>query len=122
MRMIKYIFLLLVLSTSNVQAITIAQTTANYLNVRSSPNGDILFSLPKNSIVGVLQVKGNWAMVMYLPKNSPQSAKQGWVSLSYLKIVSGGSKKKPSYGISGDNCEYEYDSNAQVHILADREH
>lgn len=100
----------------NVWAVTVARTTSASLNVRSEPNGKVLFALPQNSIVGVMRVQGGWAMIMYLPGDDPNKAKYGWVSSSYLRVVNsaGSSNSARSYSQSGDNCEYEYDSNAQV--------
>lgn len=109
---------LMFLLASNAGAITIAQTTADSLNVRAIPKGEVLFTLPSNSIVGIVKTQGNWALVVYLPGNDPQSAKQGWVSTSYLKVVGGNRNMGVSGRVSGDDCEYEYDSNAQVCISA----
>ena len=95
----------------SVLATTIAQTTASSLNVRSKPDGEVLFSLPQNSIVGVMRVQGSWAMIMHIPGNDPNKAQYGWVNSAYLKVVSSG-------GVSGDDCEHEYDSNAQVCVTA----
>lgn len=52
----------------------------------------------------------------YLPGDDPNKAKYAWVSSSYLGVVNsaGCSNSARSYSPSGDNCEYEYDSNAQV--------
>lgn len=55
----------------NVWAVTVAQTTSASLNVRSEPNGKVLFALPHNSMVGVMRVQGGWAMIMYLPGDDP---------------------------------------------------
>ena len=114
------IFVFTTFFSLSVLATTIAQTTASSLNARSEPNGKVLFSLPKNSIVGVMRVQGSWAMIMHLPGNDPSKAKYGWVSSAYLKVVNPGNRSStsPSYGVSGDDCEYEYDSNAQVCVTA----
>jgi len=114
------LFIFIALLSSNVLAVTIAQTTASSLNVRSEPNGKVLFTLPQNSVVGVSRVQGSWAFIMYLPGNDPSRAQYGWVSSAYLKAVSSGndSGRSGSYGVSGDDCEYEYDSNAQVCVTA----
>lgn len=114
------LFIFIALFSSSVFATTIAQTTASSLNVRSEPKGKVLFSLPQNSIVGIMRVQGSWAMIVYLPGNDPSKAKYGWVSSSYLKVVSSGNRSRStsSYGVSGDDCEYEYDSNAQVCVTA----
>lgn len=113
-------FILLTILSSSALAVTIAKTTASSLNVRSEPNGKILFSLPQNSTVGVMRIEGSRAMIMYLPENDPSRAKYGWVSSTYLKIVNAGigSSRTRSYGVSGDNCEHEYDSGAQVCVTA----
>lgn len=67
-----------------------------------------------------MRVQGSWAMIMYLPGNDPSKAKYGWVSSSYFKVVNSGNRSRStsSYGVSGDDCEYEYDSNAQVCVTA----
>lgn len=110
------IFLFFLLFSVNVWAVTIAKTTATSLNVRSEPNGKVIFALPQNSIVGVIRVQDGWAMIIYLPENDPNQAMYGWVSSSYLRVVNstGNSYSARSYSPSGDDCEYEYDSNAQV--------
>ena len=81
------VLLFLAMLASNVNAENIANTTASSLNVRASPNGDVLFAIPKNSVVGVIKVQGKWAMIMYMPDNNPQAAKHGWVSTSYLQVI-----------------------------------
>lgn len=114
------LFIFIALFSSSVFATTIAQTTASSLNVRSEPKGKVLFSLPQNSIVGIMRLQESWAMIMYLPGNDPSKAKYGWVSSSFLKVVSSGSQSSStrSYDVSGDDCEYEYDSNARVCVTA----
>lgn len=117
-RYILFIFILLL--SSRALAVTIAQTTVSSLNVRSEPNGEVLFTLPQNSLVGLSHVQGSWAFIMYLPNNDPSRAQYGWVSNSYLQVLSSGNRSNSSrsYTVSGDNCEYEYDTGAQVCVTA----
>lgn len=57
-----------------------AQTTAR-LNVRASPNGMILTTLPLGAYVAVIKDAGDWCLVNYAP------GKQGYVSQNYLRKV-----------------------------------
>ncbi|WP_432472088.1 SH3 domain-containing protein [Amphritea sp. HPY] len=109
-----FIFLL----SQTVHALTLAKTTANSLNLRSSPGGEVVFSLPKGSHVGLVEVKGTWAMVIYMPNGSADDAKFGWVSTAYLELLNGRGKIGPGYSVSGDSCSFEYDSGAQVCVTA----
>ncbi len=68
-------------------AIVLTQTTASYLNVRAKPYGEVLFVLPQDSFVGVIDVQGKWARIVYLPNSNPDKAKYGWVSKRYLKLI-----------------------------------
>ena len=114
------LFICVALFSSSTIAVTLAQTTASALNVRSEPNGKVLFSLPKDSIVGVTAVQESWTKIIYLPENDINNAQFGWVNNAYLKVVAteNSSNSSSSYTVSGDDCEYEYDSNSEVCVSA----
>lgn len=79
-------------------------TTAE-VKVRSAPSGEQVDSLKASTPVGVLEVSAGWARVIYLSRPSSQNTKVGWISLSYLRIIS---------GPAGDACKTEYKTNAEV--------
>ena len=85
-------------------ALVMGMTTAD-VKVRSAPNGEQVDSLEASTPVGVLNVLAGWAKVIYLSPPGSQNTKVGWVSLSYLRIIS---------GAAGDDCETEYKTNAKV--------
>lgn len=89
------------------QSVTIAVTTADTLNVREAPNGDIVDQLPLATRVGVIGAKGTWAKVMYLTDNR-EEVDQGWVSVQYLRIAGKGASGYSS------SCQDEYRSGAEV--------
>lgn len=91
-------------------ATTIAVTTADSLNVRSSPNGEVVHSLPAGSVVAIQQISGGWAHVFYLDQKRSSGSSTGWVSAQYLRITSGGG----SATATGDDCKKERKSGAKV--------
>lgn len=60
------------------QVTVIKEVTASSLNIRKSPNGDIIKQLPKGTKVSVLGEEGNWT-------NVDASGIKGWVSKQYLQ-------------------------------------
>lgn len=90
----------------SVQAMPIGITTAENLNVRSAPGGDTIDTLSDGSVVGVLDVKGEWVNIMYLKGASVDRTYEGWVHGAYLQITSGATNQQA--------CETEYKSGAQV--------
>jgi hypothetical protein len=93
----------------NANGMRIALTTARSLNVRDTPNGDVIDALPLGSAVEIANSKGGWANVVYFKNGSTSSPKYGWVSIIHLEIMSVG-------GISSSSgtCETEYQSGAEV--------
>ena len=80
-------------------------TTAD-LRVRDTPNGAQVDSLKAGSPVGIIDVSGEWANVVYLSPSGSQNTKTGWISLAYVRIASGGG--------GGEDCETEYKTDAEV--------
>ncbi len=69
-----------------VQAVPLAHTTASSLNVRVEPEGPVMVSLPRYTVVGVMETQGDWTKIMYFPDSDP-AAKHGWVSTNYLRAI-----------------------------------
>lgn len=80
-------------------------TTAD-LRVRDAPNGTQIDSLRAGSTIGVIDLSGAWVNVVYLNSSGSRNPKTGWISLAYVRITGG--------GIGGDDCETEYDTDAEV--------
>lgn len=97
----------LVAATVGWQSVTVAVTTADSLNVRSTPAGEVVDQVPLGTRVGVLRVNGSWARVMYLVNNQ-SDIRHGWVSIQYLRATSTGFTGYSS------TCEDEYRSGAEV--------
>ncbi len=113
MKKILTLLIMLIFSASSY-ALELARTTASSLNVRSSPGGEIIHTLPKGSIVSPQQIQDQWVMILYMPKSPPATAKTGWVDIDYIEMV----RKQPGSGgqrtITGDDCQWEYDSDSRV--------
>jgi hypothetical protein len=60
-------------------------TASRVLNVHASPGskGEVLFSLPKNTVVVLLETQGNWTRIE-APADGAAKARQGWVYSAYL--------------------------------------
>lgn len=86
MRRILLIALFLI-TAGAAQAIPLAQTTASSLNVRVEPEGYVVVSLPRHTVVGVVETQGDWTKIMYFPGSDPSPAKHGWVSTNYLQAI-----------------------------------
>ncbi len=89
----------------------IAVTTAN-VNVRQNPGGNAISTLPSGTTVGVLGFEDPWAQVVFI---RPQTAKgqHGWIHIQYLQAVRN-QRGRRSVGVSGDHCEIEFDTDAEV--------
>jgi len=98
--------LILLAFSCSIQAMPIGITTAQNLNVRSAPGGDTIDTLPDGSVVGILDIKGEWVNVMYLKGASTVQTYKGWVHIAYLQMTSGGTGQQ--------TCETEYKSGAKV--------
>ena len=105
------IFLLLNIGAFNAHSMTIAITNTKIINVRDTPKGKIIDTLPFGSVVGIINYKGNWVNIIYFKNGDKNNSKTGWVKFNNLKITSVG---KPS--VSGESCETEYQSGAEVCI------
>lgn len=44
-------------------------------------------SLPRYTVVGVMETQGNWTKIMFFPATEPSPAKHGWVSTGYLQAI-----------------------------------
>jgi len=100
----------LMLTTFCANATTIAVTTADSLNVRSSPNGEVIDSLPAGSVVALQRVSGGWAYVLYLDESKRPGSGVGWVSAQFLRVASEGT----GLSATGDDCRKERKSGAKV--------
>lgn len=78
------------------------------VNVRASPNGDVIGSLNAGTVVGVLRISGEWVQVIYLLAPGAKNVRTGWVGLKYITITS------RSGSAGGDDCETEYKTGAEV--------
>jgi hypothetical protein len=60
-------------------------TASRVLNVHASPGskGEVLFSLPKNTAVVLLETQGNWTRIE-APADGAAKTRQGWVYSAYL--------------------------------------
>jgi hypothetical protein len=90
----------------NANAIPIALTTAKSLTVRESVGGKVVDALPVGSVVGISNISGGWAYVIYFKGGNTSKPYYGWVSTKFLQITGGGA--------SGGTCETEYQSGAEV--------
>jgi Bacterial SH3 domain len=61
-------------------------TASRVLNVHASPGskGEVLFSLPKNTTVVLLETQGNWTRIE-APADGAAKTRQGWVYSTYLR-------------------------------------
>lgn len=81
--------LLMIMCTYSPQswsANQLARTTADILNVRNGPSGQVINKLPNGSLVAVLEQKKNWAKVLYLNKRDAGDVRHGWVHMDYLSL------------------------------------
>jgi len=62
-------------------------TVTRAANIRDTPavKGTILVTLPRDSVVVVLQTNGNWTQVEIPAKDATSKPQQGWVFNTYLK-------------------------------------
>jgi len=80
------------LFSANLWATQLAQTVASSLNVRATPEGNVIVSLPQYTVVGVMETQGEWTRIMFFSDDVLAPAREGWVSSNYIKpIHSGGS-------------------------------
>lgn len=99
------------------QGVTIATTTAETLNVRESPGGEVIDQLPRGTRVAIIDTRDGWAAITYFSRGEATDfsrgeatdAGSGWVSVQYLRRASGGTP----YGY-GSECESEDRSGAEV--------
>lgn len=61
------------------------QTSTDNLNVRKTPDGEVIDKLGKGALVLITRVKGKWANVGYLGPDG--KLKTGWVASNYLRLV-----------------------------------
>ena len=85
------VFITTLILSQAALAVPLAHTTASSLNVRAEPEGSVVVSLPRYTVVGVMETQGDWTKIMYFPGSAP-AAKHGWVSTDYLKAIQ---KKAP---------------------------
>lgn len=102
------VFGLVVVAASAIafQQVTVAITTAESLNVRQTPGGEVVDRLPRGTRVAVLQTQRQWAQVLYTGSPDTSEMKRGWVSSRYLFLMG-------DTGL-GSTCETEHRSGAEV--------
>ena len=88
-------------------AMPIGMTTAQSLNVRSAPSGEVVDSLPMGTVAGVLDMQGDWLKVMYFEGGDTSRSREGWIHGQYFRLTS-------ASGVGGSSCETEYRSGAEV--------
>lgn len=104
------LILVLIMGINASAKVTLARPTVDKLNVRHAPHGQILFTLPVDSIVSVKEQQQGWSRIAYLAGDNLSKAKTGWVSADYLKVVADQeTKSAPSNTeFSGDSCVWDY--------------
>lgn len=105
----KIIFCVLLWLTPVVMAVAmpVGMTTAQSLNVRSAPSGEVVDSLPMGTVAGVLDMQGEWLKIMYFEGGDTSRSREGWIHTQYLRLTS-------ASGVGGSSCETEYRSGAEV--------
>jgi len=91
----------------------LGEATANVF-VRDAPNGAKIDSLTARTALGLIGYRNGWVQVLYFAPNG--QGKHGWVSAKYVRITNGSvaSRRHRAPGVSGDDCESEFDTGAQV--------
>ncbi|NOR52459.1 MAG: SH3 domain-containing protein [Gammaproteobacteria bacterium] len=87
MKSLLFIFVMIfTTSAASVEIYSLVRTTADSLNVRSSPAGKIIYSLPKGSLASVMKTEGEWSKLLFLVgERHTGLTKEGWVSAKYLQ-------------------------------------
>ncbi|WP_445000234.1 SH3 domain-containing protein [Halomonas mongoliensis] len=107
MRKIVFSLLLWLMPAVTAMAMPIGMTTAQSLNVRSAPSGEVVGSLPMGTVAGVLDVRGDWLKIMYFERGDSSRPREGWVHGQHFRLTS-------ASGVGGSSCETEYRSGAEV--------
>ncbi|WP_163558802.1 SH3 domain-containing protein [Halomonas sp. NO4] len=107
MRRIIFLVLLWLMPVVTAMAMPIGMTTAQSLNVRSAPSGEVVDSLPMGSVAGVLNMQGDWLKVMYFEGGDTGRPREGWIHSQHFRVTS-------ATGGGGSSCETEYRSGAEV--------
>ncbi|MCE8037037.1 SH3 domain-containing protein [Halomonas sp. MCCC 1A11062] len=104
---ILFFVLLWLMPVVTAVAMPIGMTTAQSLNVRSAPSGEVVASLPMGTVAGVLDMQGDWLKVMYFEGGDTSRSREGWIHGQYFRLTS-------ASGVGGSSCEMEYRSGAEV--------
>ncbi|MDL0433684.1 SH3 domain-containing protein [Marinobacter sp. TBZ242] len=107
MRRIIFFALLWLMSMATAVAMPIGMTTAQSLNVRSAPSGEVVASLPMGTVAGVLDMEGNWLKIMYFEGGGTNRSREGWIHSQHFRLTS-------ASGVGGSSCDTEYRSGAEV--------
>lgn len=92
-----------------------AITTADALNVRDKPHGQIIGTLVSGTVVMIRRLAGDWAEIDYL--NRADVIRTGWVSKKYLRVVRVGSIGERSYHTL-DEADFWLDvTDAELHCM-----
>ncbi|MBZ0330666.1 SH3 domain-containing protein [Halomonas sp. ANAO-440] len=107
MRRILIFALLWLMPVVMAVAMPIGMTTAQSLNVRSAPSGEVVASLPMGTVAGVLDMQGDWLKIMYFEGGDTSRSREGWIHSQHFRLTS-------ASGVGGSSCETEYRSGAEV--------
>lgn len=111
-RAILVIGLLLCCPNLDGAAGTLVGATTADVKVRSSPNGPQVDSLSVGTALALVGYKDGWVQVGYLARQS--EVKHGWISARYVRATSNRNARVSSTGVSGDHCDSEAESGAEV--------
>lgn len=107
MRRIALFVFLWLMPVATALAMPIGMTTAQSLNVRSAPSGEVVGSLPMGTVAGVLDMRGDWLKIMYFERGDSSRPREGWIHGQHFRLTT-------SSGMGGSSCETEYRSGAEV--------
>ena len=84
------LFLLVFIGPSHAGQDMRSVTTAEVLNVRQSPDGQVIDKLPKGTVVNILGFSGRWAHIKYFRYANDTDPLIGYVSVDYLGRMGSG--------------------------------
>lgn len=105
------LYLLFVLAPNFSLASTIIVQTNSQTELRSEPNGKVLVFIPTGTIGVAQQLNPPWIKVYFGNGTNDPSIKDGWVIFDQINFI--------DTVASGDDCETDYDTNAEVCVTVD---
>lgn len=106
----------ILLFSANAFPETLARTTARSLDVRISPDGGVVDTIPKNTLVELIELQDAWVFVQYVP-GYLQEPKQGWIDPAKLRLLV--TDQVPLASIKGDHCSVIPNSDASACVTLD---